>query len=172
MPTNGTFSLSPTPLDIKIYYSHLASNSTVANYEGLPGNPSDLVQEITVTFRASVIFVFPSCRPRRPHLGLHAFTDLSGRLYSGNFGAGDSGGSDMPIMPGDTVRSLVVGYNGICEWWPDRAASRRRYHECGVRIYAISRMERHHPDAPVATRRVQERQRDDFSDDGFKPAAY
>jgi Tfp pilus assembly protein PilX len=136
VPIGGTFSTSQTPLDIKIYYSGVPSSAdpnTTYDYEGSPGKPQNLVQEIQVNFPAFTnlpVPNVPSPSSNPPSAANIMFPDLYARFAStgqtvtasgtipatpgNNFGPGDDTGAGycMPIEYGDTVRSIIAGYNG------------------------------------------------------------
>ena len=120
VPINGTFNISQTPLDIKIYYSGLLSSTNpnlTYNYEGSPGQPQNLVQEIQINFPAFTNLPVPNTPSSTPHGSSAAnvtFEDLYTRFSGNNYGIGDHGGAayQMPIIYGDTVRSIIAGYGG------------------------------------------------------------
>ena len=108
--------MAATPLEFKIYHTDAKPTDTAANGggDGYPGLAADLVQDITVTLPGFTNLPLPTNSPALPSSANASLYSLDTRLMQTGYCLQTypipSGG--VFIESGDTVQSLVGGYNG------------------------------------------------------------
>jgi len=117
IPQGSTINFSGGPLKIIISQADYSSATkdpayaTTGDGYSAPSN-SDIMQTITVNFPAfSVPAPTNPTSFTNPSNGAVTQWPLSFRLYDSNYAPGNYG-SPSPILNGDSVRSLICGYNG------------------------------------------------------------